>query len=127
MYGNFPIIFAEENLPIDKGTLKAAKEYFRTGENIGRLRCTVNDREVIYFRRSLKYTKTRLRIIKMFVLSDKYYSAEMVAAYCLKEGKTQKNTAVSHIHKINELSRKMTGIDLIVCKRYEGYTLNSKI
>ena len=119
MYGQHTIVTLDGELPMPKEVLDTAKRHFGNTDNIRKSRVTVKDGNVIFCGKKMFLTATERRILYLFLLSDKRYSDEMVTAFCLDNGKS----AVPHIYNINRKARMLTGLDIIECKRYEGYHL----
>ncbi|MDD6094483.1 MAG: hypothetical protein PUC29_01935 [Clostridia bacterium] len=123
MYGRHKIFYLREYAPMTEEITALVYEYFHGFTNLRKSRVTVSDGSIVFCGKTVLLTKTERRILNMFLFSDKRYTAESIAAYCLN--KASPETAISHIHKINRKASVLTGINLIECKRYEGYKLVS--
>ena len=124
MYGKLTYCICDENKPLICSAEEIAISHFNGFGDYKRSKITVKDGKTFFCGRKIKLTKTEQRILNMFLYSDKTYTAEAVAAFCLGSTNASACTAISHISKLNAKSKRLTGFALIKGKRYEGYTLN---
>ncbi len=87
----------------------------------GRLVCKGN--EILFCGKKLRLTKTEKRIIFFLNYSNGWHDREKLAAYCLKEGKKDKDAIPVHICNINAKAKRLTTNRLIKYKRYIGYSI----
>ncbi len=124
MYGKCDTVCIDEYLPMTDEVMKAITARFGSFFEHSRERVTVSDGNVFYRGRRLYLTPTEMRILNLFLYSDKTYSPEAVAAFCLADVK--RCSASTHINRINSKARCAVGLPIIVNKRYKGYTLNQQ-
>ena len=74
--------------------------------------------------RKLYMTKTEKRILRALLSRDEWISAEHLSYYCLKRGRYDQKSIAVHVCNLNKKVRSVTGHDLILHRRYEGYRIN---
>ncbi len=72
---------------------------------------------------TINFTKTEKRIIACLCCMPDWVSFEVLSAFCLKAAKNSSDSIAVHVCNINSKARKVTGHEIIECRRYCGYRL----
>lgn len=82
-----------------------------------------DDGDMLFCGRTVVFTKTELRIIRMLLLSEDWQRREKIALYCMKDPLADEKSIAVHICNINKKALKSAGRILIEKRRYCGYRI----
>ena len=123
-YGSIPVVLWNENVDMTEFALSKYEEYYGiVFENSKINHAVACGRELTYCGRSIKLTRSERRILYFLMYNKGWYSSEVVAAYCLKGGKADKNAVPVHICNLNNKVRRVAPVHIIDCRRFSGYRM----
>ena len=123
-YGKSPVVVWDEKTDMITFALNKYKELYDIEFANSRIHHVVNiNNEFTYCGKPFKLTPSEARIINFLQYSPGWYSRETIAAYCLKNGRKDKDAVNVHICNINNKSDKLIRIKVIDCRRFSGYRL----
>lgn len=110
IYGDIHVRVAEDFIPAAIGIVST-------------LHLQVTETGVRYCSKRLYLTKTEKLIVNMLLIYDKgRVTPKNAAAYCMV--KPNISSIRVHVCNINSKAKRATGIELIDCRRFEGYKLH---
>lgn len=123
-HGNIPVVLWNEAVGMTDFALEKYREIYGVEFENSKINHTVAvGREITFCGRRINLTRSERRILYFLMYNKGWYSREVIAAYCLEGGASDKEAVKVHICNLNNKIKRIAPVHIIDCRRFSGYRM----